>query len=305
MANRALDPAWMESVSLGACSRDARLLFIGLISLADDDGRLRAEPRMLAARVFPMDELEAHQIDAWLEELHQAGSIIRYVVDDRRFVALPKFAEYQKIRYHKPSKLPGPEQAEPIIEEDNQKDELPEIAENCGNSPEITETSGKVPCKLNQTKLNQDTPNGVGAVAPLGKKSTAKYPPEDHALVEEMVNTFATFQPGASAKTQNSRAWKFLKERRLEALGLALDKPVAETAKLCIACFYELVHVRREKWWRELPLTLSSFVNHFDSIVAKLRDHQDRMSEVAPFVMSDGAWIPNPAYQGAQLENCG
>jgi hypothetical protein len=84
------------------------LLFIGLISNADDDGRLRGAPSRLAGRIFQYDELSPKKIETWLKELESAGRIVRYAVGKERFIWLPGFKKNQVINKYKPSVLPAP-----------------------------------------------------------------------------------------------------------------------------------------------------------------------------------------------------
>lgn len=86
----------------------ARLLFIGLITQADDDGRLKADPRLVRAAIFPYDDdITADQIDEWLADLMRAGLVTVYTVDDFQYAHLRGWAN-QKIDKPSPSDLPAP-----------------------------------------------------------------------------------------------------------------------------------------------------------------------------------------------------
>jgi hypothetical protein len=103
---RMLDPAWIESHSLGKCSVETRLLFIGLITLADDAGRVRGDPRYIKSMVFPYDNFTVSQVIIWLTALQTVGSIRIYEAEGGIFIDLPKFNQYQYIQRKQPSKLP-------------------------------------------------------------------------------------------------------------------------------------------------------------------------------------------------------
>ena len=45
--------AWLE------CSMSARLLFVGLWTIADRNGRLEDRPKRIRAELFPYDEIDA------------------------------------------------------------------------------------------------------------------------------------------------------------------------------------------------------------------------------------------------------
>lgn len=109
---RSLRPEVWDDEAVGSVCRDARLLFVGLITQADDEGRFRARSALLRARVFPYDDLTAAEVDAWLDALHAAQLIVLYEVDGERFGYLPGWRQHQKIDRTTPSRLPAPRESE-------------------------------------------------------------------------------------------------------------------------------------------------------------------------------------------------
>ena len=108
---RMIDPGFWDSVCLGKVSREARLLYMGLISLADDEGRLPATPSWLASRLFPYDEdVTADQITSWLEELQGSDpeDPVLWLYQDKSkfYIQHPKWDDYQRPSRPSPSKLP-------------------------------------------------------------------------------------------------------------------------------------------------------------------------------------------------------
>ena len=73
---RTVKPEFPHSESMGRVSRDARLTFIMLWTIADDSGRLRGNSRMLASLLFPYDDDAPHLIDAWLDELDRESRLV-------------------------------------------------------------------------------------------------------------------------------------------------------------------------------------------------------------------------------------
>lgn len=106
---RTIKPELPQSASLGRVSREARLCFILLFTLADDAGRLRGEPRMLASLLYPYDDDAKDCIDVWLDELHAEQCIARYTHEGQRYLCLTKWASHQRIDHAAKSKLPGPD----------------------------------------------------------------------------------------------------------------------------------------------------------------------------------------------------
>lgn len=106
MRIRTIKPEFWDSASMGRISREARLLFIGMWSLADDSGKLRGDSRFLASRLFPYDEDAKSKITSWVRELVTLGSIIPYRVDDDEYIMIPGWLKHQKIDHPVKSKLP-------------------------------------------------------------------------------------------------------------------------------------------------------------------------------------------------------
>lgn len=105
---RTIKPEFSQSESIGRLSRDARLLFIELWTVADDEGRCRAASRMLASTLFPYDGDAQHLIDGWLKELEAEQCIRLYEVDGSHYLAITNWHKHQKIDRPSTSRLPPP-----------------------------------------------------------------------------------------------------------------------------------------------------------------------------------------------------
>lgn len=87
----------------------ARLLFIGLITQADDQGRGVADPRRLKAAVLPADDVTAVQVDGWVSAIEAEGLAILYTADGHgRLYQLVSWHIHQSINKPKPSNYPPP-----------------------------------------------------------------------------------------------------------------------------------------------------------------------------------------------------
>lgn len=97
----------------------ARLLWIGLLNEADDEGRIELAPKRIAGVVFPNDaDVGAREVQAWLRDLGEAGLIRPYEVDGRWYALMLWFGD-QKPKYPSKSTLPAPPLSliPPILEE--------------------------------------------------------------------------------------------------------------------------------------------------------------------------------------------
>jgi len=107
---RTIKPEFPHSESMGRVSRDARLCFIMLWTIADDSGRLRGNSRMLASLLFPYDIDAPKHIDGWLDKLVEVKAIVRYNgKDGGSYIEICNWRSHQKIDKPSVSKLPAPD----------------------------------------------------------------------------------------------------------------------------------------------------------------------------------------------------
>lgn len=104
-----IDPSFWTDEKLGSCSREERLLFMGLISNADDEGRLPGHPALLKATIFPYDtDVGPGEVAAWLGNLAAKGLVVTYEAGGEAVVWVKNFTKHQTIKKPTPSKLPPP-----------------------------------------------------------------------------------------------------------------------------------------------------------------------------------------------------
>lgn len=121
---RNIKPAFFKNEELAELPFEYRLLFIGLWTMADREGRLEDRPKRIRMEVFPADDVDC---DQGVQALHEAGFVVRYVIDGLALIEIPKFAEHQS-PHHKehastlPPRVSGPSmkvepEAEPVKHE--------------------------------------------------------------------------------------------------------------------------------------------------------------------------------------------
>ncbi|MFF3372030.1 hypothetical protein ACFYXF_03625 [Streptomyces sp. NPDC002680] len=105
---RTVKPEMFESESLAECSVTAMLTFIGLLTQADDSGRHRDHPAIIAGRLWALrPEHTAAHVAQDLEELATAGLICRYTgCDGRTWLHVVTWDQHQKINKATASRLP-------------------------------------------------------------------------------------------------------------------------------------------------------------------------------------------------------
>jgi len=109
---RTIKPEFPQSESMGRVSRDARLLFIQLWTLCDDEGRSRGDARLIKGLLYPYDEVTLAEVDTWLDELEREKCLVRYVAEGSRYLAICNWLMHQKI--DKPSKSKVPAYVPPV-----------------------------------------------------------------------------------------------------------------------------------------------------------------------------------------------
>lgn len=104
---RMIKPDFFDSGSLAECTRDARLVFVGLWVMADDKGNMKFNERKLQKQLFPYDDLDPRMLMVWLAELEDVGCIKAYEAQGDVCISVPNFLTYQTIK--NPSKTTVPE----------------------------------------------------------------------------------------------------------------------------------------------------------------------------------------------------
>lgn len=105
---RTIKPEITGSKSLAKCSRDARLLYVWLFTVADDRGRFEADPVLLRASLFPRDEdVTAGMVVTWLDELRHRGKVRLYHVGDDEFGDITGWVRHQRIDKPQGSRIPS------------------------------------------------------------------------------------------------------------------------------------------------------------------------------------------------------
>jgi len=89
---RTLKPGFFIDEYLAECQPLTRLLFAGLWTIADREGRLEDRPRRIKAQCLPYDDCD---VDALLNELARHGFIVRYGSKEERFIAVPTWHKHQ------------------------------------------------------------------------------------------------------------------------------------------------------------------------------------------------------------------
>ncbi|WP_126284499.1 hypothetical protein [Burkholderia stagnalis] len=169
---RNIKPGFFDNEDLCELPPLARLLFAGLWTLADREGRLEDRPKRIRADVLPYDECEVEML---LHALHVRGFIRRYVVAGKRYIDVTKWGLHQRPHHtERPSRLPPcPKDYAPPL------DDLGDFTVNSRWSNGQVTTGHVEPPEMTPVKAHHKTPHSnaeqggpVGSEALSGEAHT-------------------------------------------------------------------------------------------------------------------------------------
>jgi hypothetical protein len=145
MKARNIKPGFFRDAELLEVSLEARYLFIGLWCLADREGKLKDQSKQIRIEIFPETKTR-DDIETLLNLLAEHNLIIRYVVDNKKYIKIRNFLKHQSPHHtEKKSDIPDP----PVINGGPQQIH--------GDSRLVTVDSGEnPPDSLNDDSLNDD-----------------------------------------------------------------------------------------------------------------------------------------------------
>lgn len=104
MRKRMIDPEFWLDEELATVTPTARLLYIGLWGLCDDNyATFPNKPGWIKVQVFPYQSVNIPQL---LDELEKIQKIIKFVENDTEYWFIKNFFKYQRVE--KPSKAKYP-----------------------------------------------------------------------------------------------------------------------------------------------------------------------------------------------------
>lgn len=88
---------WLDE-KIGSLPPEARLLYIGTWSLADDNGVLRGNPAYIRSQLFAYDEeVTTADVRRWIELLTAERMLVPFTHRDERYLLVRRFRDHQKI----------------------------------------------------------------------------------------------------------------------------------------------------------------------------------------------------------------
>lgn len=136
---RTIKPQFFTSEDVTALAPLARLLFVGLFTECDRDGRVEDRPRTLKMRLLPEDDCD---VDALLWSLADRGLIRRYEASGKHIIQVTGFEKHQKPHPKEPASIlpiDGTERVKPC----NSTAGLEKVGILPGENPSTTTRKGR------------------------------------------------------------------------------------------------------------------------------------------------------------------
>lgn len=110
MRIRSIKPDFWTSLTIADLTFGARLTFIGMWNVADDEGRGVADPRAIKAKLWALDDVvTSSQVQGWLGEIEGKGLITLYQAEGKPLFQVNSWREHQVVNRPTPSSIPPPE----------------------------------------------------------------------------------------------------------------------------------------------------------------------------------------------------
>lgn len=129
------------------------LLFTWIQPHTDDYGRMEGDAFTVKAKVVPMRDWSEDDVEACLKEMHQAGLIVRYEVDEELVLEVINFEEHQTFRGDRARQEEYPKMPEgaELTYEREKKEKQPVV----DNGIPKTTNAAKRRTKLSQVKVSK------------------------------------------------------------------------------------------------------------------------------------------------------
>ncbi|MEA3670579.1 hypothetical protein VBL89_22480 [Enterobacter hormaechei] len=182
--SRNIKPGFFTNDELAECQPLARILFAGLWTIADKEGRLDDRPKKIKAMVLPFDDVDC---DALLQQLHQHKFINRYQVKGDSYIQVSNWKKHQNPHCKEAaSEIPEPSQNQNGTEQEQCNSDAKEEKEEEGK-PQVIENN-EAQEKHGASKVQEQVQNSLNPADSLNLIPDSPIPDPD-----SLVNTQAAY----------------------------------------------------------------------------------------------------------------
>ena len=220
-----------KSLQVDSLPLPARLLFTWMIAHADDDGRIKGEPKYIKGSVVPLTNWSTKNIQKYLELMKNTGLIYYWQENTQWFVEFVKWNMYQHIRsdrykssdlpsFHKDTDNQVSTNQQPY---DNQEEPEANISESNPNEFNISESKEEEPIADKNPSYKESVEEGrdnypTSRVNPTANKNSPK-----KAFADRSPDTFV---PETREEAAAVEIWKKLEPNNKMAFYSTYLKPI-------------------------------------------------------------------------------
>lgn len=167
--SRNIKPGFFTNDVLGELPALTRLLFAGIWTLCDREGRLEDRPKKIRAEVLPYDACDP---EAMLQDLEKHGFILRYTVGDIKAIQVVAWDKHQNPHVKEaPSTIPAPDKhGASMVQAPDEQSPVPEQAGL------IPDSSLLIPDSLDKTPRKRRAPSVEKPMASIEDLAQAGIP---------------------------------------------------------------------------------------------------------------------------------
>ncbi|MFF5473386.1 hypothetical protein [Streptomyces achromogenes] len=221
---RSIKPEFFTSLTIAEQPLSARLTFIGLWTYVDDNGVGLADPRLIRAAIWPLEEtpdiLQRTRED--LQSLHTAHLITLYEASGKRLVAISNWSEHQKVSHPRKPRFPRPEEVIPHQHTPPDLDSR-NPPEGSGNPPEGLQ---RTPETLRPEQGSGSREQGERNTDDAEPSASADDPPR-HDVERVCRHLAAVMEKGGSKRPRITDRWRNDVRLLIDKDGVTVDQAIA------------------------------------------------------------------------------
>jgi len=210
-----------KSLQVDELPLPAQLLFSWMISWADDEGRIRGEPKYIKGTVVPLKNWSLKHIERYLQAMRNLGLIYYWSDNNEQYIEFVKWNEHQQIRKDRLIKSTIPSfKSSP----DNQSSTISQPSDNQKTEETNISKSNSVQYNLNPSELKGVQPIAdtnipyKGSVEEGGNSTpvSEENPTADNFISKGVVRGIhpKSFEPQSNEELQALETWKRLEPDR-------------------------------------------------------------------------------------------
>lgn len=275
---RNIKPALFKNEVLGSSDPLLTILFAGLWTLADREGRLEDRPARIRVEILPYRE--GVDVGALLDQLQAHGFITRYVVEGNRFIEITKFVQHQNPHRNEPiSSIPKPPSGV------SQNGHVPSGSAKIGTAPEF---GGRTPDKLGTAPADSLLliPDPLNPQTPLTPRGGEPASPDYCTIVESTKSPDPALPPSPVEMGGNQPAGSRTNARRRKA-----QKPPPDEGP----GFAEFYAAYPRKVERDKAARSWNDIGPDEDLRAKILADVRRRLQSDDWRKENGKYIPHPA----------